>query len=54
MLNMILGIIRHGMTFGGGYLVNADLVTATDWDSAIAAVITLFGIAWSIYDKKAK
>ncbi len=52
MLPMITGVIRHAMTFGGGFLINKDWTTATEWDGAVAAVITLIGVAWSIYEKK--
>lgn len=55
MLAIITGIVRHAMTFGGGFLVTKDLTTMIEWETAIGAVITLVGIGWSIYEKmKAK
>ena len=52
MLATISGIIRHAMTFGGGFLIDKDLTNVTEWESAVAAVVTLIGVAWSIYEKK--
>lgn len=52
MLATISGIIRHVMTFGGGFLIDKDLTTVTEWENAVAALVTLIGVAWSIYEKK--
>ncbi len=52
MLATISGIIRHAMTFGGGYLIDKDLTTTTEWEGAVAAVVTLVGVVWSMYEKK--
>jgi hypothetical protein len=52
MFTLISGLIRHAMTFGGGFLIDKDYTTLTEWDGAVAAVVTLAGIAWSIYEKK--
>lgn len=52
MLAMILGVVRHAMTFGGGFLIDKDLTTVTEWEGAVAALITLIGVAWSIVEKK--
>jgi hypothetical protein len=52
MLEIVKGIIRHGMTFGGGFLVESGLTDSAQWDTAIAAVVTLIGVGWSIYEKK--
>ena len=47
----ILGLVRHALTFVGGYAVNADLVANTEAESVVAALITLLGIGWSIVEK---
>lgn len=55
MLPLVSGIIRHAMTFGGGILIDKDYTTLTEWDGAIAAVIALVGVVWSMVVKaKAK
>ena len=51
MINSILGLVRHGLTFAGGYLVSSGLLDAAGLENAVGAAITLLGIAWSIYDK---
>lgn len=51
MINSILGLVRHGLTFAGGYLVSSGLLEASSLETAVAAAVTLLGIAWSIYDK---
>jgi len=51
MINSILGLVRHGLTFAGGYLVSSGLLDAAGLENAVGAAITLLGIVWSIYDK---
>ena len=48
----IAGLIRHALTFGGGFLVSADYIPQTELDGVVAAVMTLVGIAWSAFHKK--
>jgi len=48
----ILGIVRHSLTYGGGILTAKGWGDSGDWDQAIGAIITLVGIAWSIWDKR--
>ena len=50
-LEFILGLVRHLMTFGGGALVTDGYVTADDLNTAIGAVCSLIGIAWSMWRK---
>lgn len=47
----ILGIVRHALTFGGGFLVAKGLADAGTIDQGVAALITLLGFGWSIWDK---
>lgn len=51
-IEAIKGFIRHVLTFGGGFLVSADVLDASQVDTAAAAIVTLVGIIWSILDKK--
>lgn len=48
----VLGIVRHILTFGGGYFVGSGLVTNDEMTTAISAVVSLIGLGWSIYDKR--
>lgn len=48
----ILGVIRHILTFGGGYLVTKGFTDAATSDQIIGGVTALIGVVWSILDKK--
>ena len=50
--NPFLGVVRHILTFGGGYLTSNGVVSASELEAGIGAIITLGGIAWSIYEKR--
>jgi hypothetical protein len=50
--NPFLGVLRHLLTFGGGYLVSNGVVSAGELETIIGAVIGLGGVAWSIYEKR--
>lgn len=50
--NPFLGVLRHLLTFGGGYLTSNGVVSASELEAGIGALITLGGIAWSIYEKR--
>ncbi len=47
----ILGVIRHVLTFGGGLGVSGGYLTESDLTTAVAAIITLAGLLWSVVDK---
>jgi hypothetical protein len=51
---MVLGLVRHLLTFGGGYVAAKGIVDQGSVNEAIGAVITLIGLGWSIADKKKK
>lgn len=48
----ISGLVRHLLTFGGGFLVTNGTITNDELGLAVGAVITLGGIAWSVLSKK--
>lgn len=54
MKDMILGIVRHVLTTAGGTLAGNGVITDADANVAAGAIITLIGIAWSVWDKKKK
>ena len=49
---MILGLIRHLLTFAGGYLSTAGLATADEVQGGIGALVTLIGLGWSMIAKR--
>ena len=52
--NALLGFVRHILTFGGGFLVSEGVVSATQLETGLGALITLSGVVWSIFDKKTR
>ena len=48
-----MGIIRHVLTAAGGIAIATGYVTAGEVEVIVGAVVTLAGVAWSIWDKKA-
>jgi hypothetical protein len=53
-LEKTLGIVRHALTFGGGFLVTSGYLTELTLDTGIGALITLIGVIWSVIDKNKK
>lgn len=51
MKDAILGLIRHALTAGGGYIVGKGLLDASSMTEIVGAAMTLIGAAWSVYDK---
>ena len=49
---MVLGIVRHVLTFGGGFLVTKGLVEESIMLELVGGVITLVGGLWSVISKK--
>ena len=49
MNDSIKSIVRHGLSFGGGFLVAKGLVTADQANELAGAVITLLGVFWSVF-----
>ena len=48
----ILGIVRHGLTFGGGLLAQKGLLTGDDATALVSAIVTIIGVVWSIMAKR--
>jgi len=51
---VISGIIRHVLTALGGGLVVTGNVDADQANEVVGAIMTLTGVIWSIFDKKAR
>ena len=45
------GIVRHLLTAVGGYFVATGTLDAGTAEMAVGALVTLAGIAWSIWSK---
>ena len=51
LLEYALGLIRHGLTAGGGVLVSSGISTATEMEIGVGAIVTLIGLGWSWFRK---
>lgn len=49
-----MGMLRHILTFGGGFIVANGWLDSGVMEQASGAVLALAGLVWSFYDKKAK
>lgn len=49
----ILGVVRHVLTFAGGYIAAKGIVDQAIVNESIGALMTLIGVVWSVYAKKA-
>ena len=51
---IVQAIVRHLLTtVGGGFLMSFGITGGT-LEAVVGAVSTLAGVAWSLYDKRAK
>lgn len=48
----VLGIVRHVLTFGGGWLVTKGAIDEGLLVEIVGAVTTLAGAVWSVWAKK--
>lgn len=48
---VILGLIRHLLTTAGGVLVTKGYADSSMVETGVAALVTLFGVGWSIVHK---
>jgi hypothetical protein len=48
----VLGVVRHGLTFLGGFLVTKGLLDDGMLQEVLGAVMTLVGAVWSVTSKK--
>lgn len=46
-----LSLLRHALTYGGGFLVGNGVINGTQESDLIGAAMTIVGIAWSAYVK---
>lgn len=53
-METILGIIRHALTFGAGYMVSKGYLDAASTETVVGAIMTLVGITWSALAKSDK
>jgi len=51
MKNTILSLIRHGLTFGGGFLAAKGLLSDATLSALIPAVVTAVGAIWGAVDE---
>lgn len=49
-----LGLIRHILTFAGGWMVSRGYVDADTMTQVVGAGATLIGAAWSLMSKQDK
>jgi hypothetical protein len=49
---MVLGIIRHTLTFVGGIFITRGLIDESTLQTLIGSGVTLIGTIWSILQKK--
>jgi hypothetical protein len=47
-----LGIVRHILTTGGGFLVASGALTSAQAETTVGALIALIGVVWSVIDKR--
>lgn len=51
MKQTILSLIRHGLTFGGGFLAAKNLISNETLAALIPAVVTAVGALWGAVDE---
>jgi hypothetical protein len=49
--NIFAGLLRHALTYGGGALVSAGLIDASQSQQLVGALVTIAGVVWSAYSK---
>jgi hypothetical protein len=52
MNDKVKGLLRHVLTFLGGYLVTQGIVDEAVLSEVVGAVITITGFVWSWLDKQ--
>jgi hypothetical protein len=48
----VMGLVRHTLTFVGGFLVMQGIVAETVVTEVSGALLTLIGTLWSVFSKK--
>jgi hypothetical protein len=46
-----LGLVRHLLTFGGGFLVSAGYASGDEVTAGVSALAALVGVVWSVIQK---
>jgi hypothetical protein len=49
--DIVLSIIRHGLTLGAGALIASGKLDEAGGNELVAALMAIIGIAWGISDK---
>ena len=52
MKDSIKSIARHGLSFGGGFLVAKGIVSVDQANELAGAFITVLGVAWSVWKNR--
>ena len=52
MNDSIKSVLRHGLSFGGGFLVAKGHLNADQVNELSGALITVLGIVWSIWKNR--
>lgn len=52
--DQILGLVRHVLTFIGGFLITKGVIDEATSVEAIGAIVTLIGSVWSVASKVQK
>lgn len=50
----VLGVLRHILTFGGGFLVTKGIADEGTVQEIVGATITIIGFLWSIFAPEKK
>jgi len=50
----ILGVVRHILTFMGGFAAERGIASGEEVQTGVGAVITLIGLVWSVLNKRGK
>jgi hypothetical protein len=50
----VLGIVRHVLTFGGGFLITKGVADAGEVTELVGALAAVIGVVWSILSKRSK
>jgi hypothetical protein len=48
----IASLIRHVLTAAGGFIVAKGLASADQVTEIVGAIVSIFGVAWSIFNNK--
>lgn len=52
--DQVLGLVRHVLTFLGGFLITKGVIDEATSIEAIGAIVTLIGSVWSVASKVQK